>query len=147
MTYHILQWNCSVKANFEELNILINEKKPVAVCLQETFLKDSDKFTLKYHSSYFKHCSDNDKVSGGVAVIVNNNIPQHSVKLDSALQAVAVSISVNKTFLYILFISHPRISPIDIKQLDHLIDQLPKPLIIMGHFNSHHALWGCTETQ
>ena len=40
MTNHILQWNCrSVKANFEELNLLINEKKPVAVCLQETFLK------------------------------------------------------------------------------------------------------------
>ena len=42
MTNHILQWNCrSVKANFEELNLLINERKPVAVCLQETFLKDS----------------------------------------------------------------------------------------------------------
>ena len=45
MTSHILQWNCrSVKANYEELNLLINEKKPVAVSLQETFLKDSDKF-------------------------------------------------------------------------------------------------------
>ena len=43
MTNHILQWNCrSVKANFEELNLLINEKKPVAFCLQETFLKDSE---------------------------------------------------------------------------------------------------------
>ena len=51
MTNHILQWNCrSVKANVEELNLLVNEKKPVAVCLQETFLRDSDKFTLKYHS-------------------------------------------------------------------------------------------------
>ena len=43
MTNHILQWNCrSVKANFEELNLLINDKRPVAVCLQETCLKDSD---------------------------------------------------------------------------------------------------------
>ena len=99
MTNHIMQWNCrSVKANYEELNLLINEKKPVAVSLQETFLKDSDKFTLKYHSFYYKHCSDNDKASGGVAVIVNNNVPHHAVKLHSALQAVAVSISLNKTF-------------------------------------------------
>ena len=37
MNTSILQWNCrSIKANFEELNLLINEKKPVAVCLQET---------------------------------------------------------------------------------------------------------------
>ena len=55
MNNTILQWNCrSIKANFEELTLLINEQKPVAVCLQETFLKDSDKFTLKYHSCYFK---------------------------------------------------------------------------------------------
>ena len=74
------------------------KKKPVAVSLQETFLKDSDKFTLKYHSCYYKLCSGNDKASGGVALIVNNNVPHHSVKLDSALQAVAVSISLNITF-------------------------------------------------
>ena len=99
MTNHILQWNCrSVKANYEELSLLINEKKPVAVSLQETFLKDSDKFTLKYHSCYYKNCSDNDKASGGVAVIVNNNVAHHAVKLDSILQAIAVSISLNKTF-------------------------------------------------
>ena len=35
MNNSILQWNCrSVKANFEELNLLLNEQKPVAVCLQ-----------------------------------------------------------------------------------------------------------------
>ena len=65
MTNHILQWNCrSVKANFEELNLLINKRKSVAVCLQETFLKDPDKFTLKYHSNYFLTLYDNDKSSG-----------------------------------------------------------------------------------
>ena len=38
INYNILQWNCrSIKANVEELNILINEQKPAAVCLQETF--------------------------------------------------------------------------------------------------------------
>ena len=145
MTNHILQWNCrSVKANYEELNLLINEKKPVAVCLQETFLKDSDKCTLKYHSCYYKICSDNDKASGGVAVIVNNNVPHHAVKLDSILQAVAVSISLNKTFT-LCSVYLPPSSPIDIKKFDHLINQLPKP-IVMGDFNSHHTLWGCTNT-
>ena len=146
MTNHILQWNCcSVKANVEELNLLINEKKPVAVCLQETFLKDSDKFTLKYHSCYFKHCSDNDKASGDVAVIVDNSVPHHSVKLDSTLQAVAISISLNKT-ITLCSVYLPPSSPIDIKNLDHLIDQLPKPVILMGDFNSHHRLWGCLDT-
>ena len=114
MTNHILQWNCrSVKANFEELNLLINEKKPVAVCLQDTFLKDSDKFSLKYHSCYFKHCGGGDKASGSVAAIVNNRVLHHSVKLDSSLQAVAAGISCNKTITFVLCVFplvHPLIS-------------------------------------
>ena len=146
MENNILQWNCrSIKANFEELNLLLNEQKPVAVCLQETFLKDSDKFNLKYHSCYFKNCSDKDKASGGVAVIVNNFVPHHSLRLDSTLQAVAVSISLNKTITLCSVYLPPRLQ-IDIEKLDHLIDQLPKPFILMGDFNSHHSLWGCTDT-
>ena len=113
--------------------------------LQVTFLKDSDSFTLKYHSYYFKHCTDNDKSSGGVAVIVNNSVPHHSVKLDSTLQAVAVSISLNKTITLCSVFSPPS-SPIDIKKFDHLTDQLPKPFIVVGDFNSHHKLWGCIDT-
>ena len=95
MTNTILQWNCrSINANFEELTLLLTEQKPVAVCLQETFLKDSDMFKLKYQSCFFKNCYDNDK---GVAVIVKNNVPHQSFKLHSTLQAVAVNISLNKT--------------------------------------------------
>ena len=42
MANHILQWNCrNVKANLEELYLFINEEKPVAGCLEESFLKDS----------------------------------------------------------------------------------------------------------
>ena len=36
--------------------------------------------------------------------------------------------------------------PINIKKLDQLIDQLLKPIILMGDFNSHHTLWGCLNT-
>ena len=140
----ILQWNCrSVKAIFEELNLLINEKKPVAICLQETFLKDSDKFSLKYHSCSFK--SGNDKASGGVAIIVNNNVPHHHVKLETTLQAVAVSVSLNKT-ITLCSIYLPPNTAIDVKKLDDLVDQLPKPFILMGDFNSHHTMWGCANT-
>ena len=45
-----------------------------------------------------------------------------------------------------MFSLPPPSSPIDIKKLDHLINQLPKPFIVMGDFNSHHTLWGCTNT-
>ena len=123
MNNNILQWNCrSIKANFEELNLILNKQKPVAVCFQETFLKDSDRFNLKYHSCYVKHCSDNDKASGGVAVIVNNCVPHHPLRLDYTLQAVAISISLNKTITLFSVYLPPSLE-IDIKKLDHLMDQ------------------------
>ena len=30
--------------------------------------------------------------------------------------------------------------------LEHLIQQLPKPFINMGDFNSHSNVWGCRDT-
>ena len=107
--------------------------------------KGSDNFNLRYHSCYFKRLNGNDKASGGVAVIVNNNVPHLSVKLDCTLQAVAVSISLNKT-VTLCFVYLPPSSPNDARKLDNLINQLPKPFILMGDFNSHHSLWGCTDT-
>ena len=37
----ILQWNCrGIRANYEELLILLDKYNPKVVCLQETSLKD-----------------------------------------------------------------------------------------------------------
>ena len=116
--------------------------KPVAVSLQETFLKDTDKFSLKYYSCYLNNFTGNEKASGGVGIIVNNNIPHCNIHLDTSLQAVAVSISLNKTITLCSLYLPPR-SPIDKRKLDNLIGQLSKPFMLMGDFNSHHGLWGC----
>ena len=117
MTNNIPQWNCrSLKANFEEFTLPVDEQKPVAVWLQETFLKGSDGFTLKYHSCYSKKCSDSDRASGGVAIIVNNSVSHHLVKLETTLQAVAVNISLNKT-ITLCSVYLPPSLPIDVKNL------------------------------
>ena len=73
----IIQSNCrGLKSNFDELSLLINNHKPVAVCLQETFLKQGDDISIKYHSIYNKVFTDGEKARGGVSIIVSNNIPQ-----------------------------------------------------------------------
>ena len=50
-----------------------------------------------------------------------------------------------KLLLYVQF-TFPPSSPIHIKKLEHVIDQLPKPFTVMGDFNSYHTLWVCTDT-
>ena len=40
-----------------EILLLVNQYKPVAVCLKETFLKQSDNISLKSHTLYSKICT------------------------------------------------------------------------------------------
>ena len=136
----IVQWNCrSLKTNFDELSLLINEHRPVAVCLQETFLKQEDNITIKYHSVYNKIFAEGEKARGGVSVIVNNNIPHKLISLNTNLQAVAVRISLHSTVtLCSLYLPPSR--PIDENQLNNLISQLPAPYILAGDFNGHNIM-------
>ena len=50
----IISWNCrGLKSNFHELQILVSEETPVAICLQETFLKEDGRLpTIKNYTSY-----------------------------------------------------------------------------------------------
>ena len=37
----IIQWNCrGLRANYDELQLLLNDYDPAVVCLQETYLKE-----------------------------------------------------------------------------------------------------------
>ena len=51
MTNTIIQWNCrGIKANHEELLLLLKRYYPKIVCLQETFLKDINHLQIKIFS-------------------------------------------------------------------------------------------------
>ena len=142
----IIQWNCrGLKSNFDELSLLINNHKPVAVCLQETFLKRGDDISIKYHSIYNKVFTDGEKARGGVSIIVSNNIPHKVISLNTNLQAVAIRLSLHSAVtLCSLYL--PPSTPINETSLNDLITQLPSPFILAGDFNGHNVMWGCDDT-
>ncbi|GFQ70403.1 RNase H domain-containing protein [Trichonephila clavata] len=39
----------------------------------------------------------------------------------------------------------PPNAPLNFRELQELIDQLPSPFILLGDFNAHHLLWGCQD--
>ena len=93
--YTIIQLNCRrLKSNFDELYLLISDHKPVAVCLQETFLKREEDICIKY-SVYNKLFTEGEKARSGVSIIVNNNIPHKVLSPYTNLQAVAVRLSLH----------------------------------------------------
>ena len=104
MANKLIQWNCrGLRSNFDELSLLIQNHNPIAVCLQETFLKETDNINIRGFNLYNKFQETESGVSGGVSIIVNGNIPQNVVNLQTNLQAVAVRITAYKT-LYVQYI-------------------------------------------
>ena len=84
MTNSVIQWNCrGLRPNFDELSLLIVKHNPLAVWLQETFLKDTDNITVRG----FNQETEN-RASGGVSILVNENVSQSIGTLNTNIQAV-----------------------------------------------------------
>ena len=117
---------------------------PSVICLQETFLKPSDNLDIRGYTLYNHIHQAGDKASGGSSVILHNSIPQSQIQLNTSLQAVAVKATLHKT-IHVCSLYLPPSDRINIADLEHLIQQPPKPFIIMGDFNSHSNIWGCRD--
>ena len=94
----IIQWNCrGLKKKLEEIQLLIKEHNPVAFCIQETMLKDDDSFSIKNYAIYkYTPPIANGKASGGVCILVRNDIPHSEVQIQTPLQAIAIQITLKK---------------------------------------------------
>ena len=107
-----------LRPDFDELTLLIAKYNPLAVCLQETFLKDTDNITVREFNLYHK-CQET----------VNENIPQSIITLNTNLQAVALKVTTHKTItlcsVYLPPVNHFNFNPKDVQDV---IDQLPSPL-------------------
>ena len=142
----ILQWNCrGIKANYEELLLLLTKYNPKVICLQETFLKDINQLNIKNYYTYNHIHKDGHRASGGVSILVRKDIPQHQITIDSDLQVIAVKATLHKP-VNICSIYIPPHDSINETTLTKLIDQIPKPHLLLGDLNSHNTIWGCLKT-
>ena len=143
--YKIIQWNCrGVKPRFEELLLLLSLLRPSVFCLQETFLKPNDTFTLKGFNIYNHIHLDCLRASGGSSLLVHSTLPQRQIKLKTDLQAVAVSVTLEKEITFCSVYIPPSYL-LKSEQLTSLLQQLPSPYMLVGDFNSHNVLWGCND--
>ncbi|VDI28048.1 Hypothetical predicted protein [Mytilus galloprovincialis] len=139
---NIIQWNCrGLKINLLELTLLVQSFLPIAFCLQETHLKESDNVSLKGYNMFSTFSKVDERASGGSTIFVKDNVIHSTVQLTTDLQAVAIRLSLDKT-ITLCSIYIPPNSIIDKAKLKNLTDQLPSPFILMGDFNAHNPLWG-----
>ena len=138
----ILQWNAEgvYKKKIALTEKLHKENIDVA-CLQETHLKENQRFTMRGYQ-VFRHDREG-RAKGGVAILVKNTIPVHEFTVSTNNQAEihGVSIIINEKQYKIFNIYCPpdRDLPLD------LIHPQESRCIILGDFNSHSEAWGYEE--
>lgn len=141
----ILQWNCrGIKANYNEILILLSLLTPQIICLQETKLGQSDDVTFRNYTSYNYINKDCQKASGGSTILIKSDIAHNVIDLHTNLQAIAVKASLNKT-ITICSVYIPPNFALTQNDLENLLLQLPRPFMLLGDFNGHSQLWGCSD--
>ena len=141
----IVHWNCrGLKPNYNEILLLLSLLKPSVFCLQETFLKQEDNINFKGFNLYNYIYTAGQKPSGGSSVLVHSSYPQREIKLSTDLQAVAVSVSLEKEITICSLYIPPNFT-LHSQHLNSLLEQLPSPYLLVGDFNGHNMLWGCRK--
>lgn len=82
-------------------------------------------------------------MSGGVAILTSTNYSCKEIPIKFNLEAIAVSIKVESE-ITLCNIYIPNQTNFDLTDLNNLINQLPKPYIITGDFNSTY--WSSEKT-
>ena len=86
--------------------------------------------------------ADNEIAHGGVAILASVNCSKYEIKLTTKLQAVAISIKLFKRVTICSLYCPPYdCAPSFQKDLEGLLDQLPKPFLVLGDFNARNPLW------
>ena len=113
---------------------------PSVICLQETFLKQSDNISFRDFNMFNYIYPDGQRAS-----MVKSSVPHSQFDLNSNLQAVAVNVTLSKK-ITICSIYLPPSDVLSKNSLVNLIDQLPQPFMLVGDFNGHSKVWDCLDT-
>ena len=141
----ILSWNSRAISNKKsELEILIKNESPACICIQETKLKENENLNFSLKKYTFKHkpqpLTPGEIAQGGVGIFIRNDIPHLQIDLNSELQAIAIQFHLHKK-ITVCSIYLPQDKTFTKNDLENLTNQLPKPFILTGDFNSHNSLW------
>jgi len=95
----IIQWNCrGLRANYDEVDLLIIKYDPVALCLQE--LQVSDSYNLNNNLYILISNVPNIPVGhrpyGGLGILIRKDMPHSIIPLNTSLHAVACRVSTSQ---------------------------------------------------
>ena len=147
MASSLLQWNCrGYYSNYSSFKVLLNRRNPAVVALQETKQRATQRDIIcpRAYKSYAKPFTGGEIASGGVGLLINIDLIQAEIPLDTPLEAVAARVTLHgKPMSVISLYLHPESHP-TLGELNNLLTQVPPPCVILGDLNAHNPIWGGT---
>ena len=142
----IIQWNCrGIRHKKAELDILASQSKAKVFVLQETKLPEDGTIYLRGFKSFYRNKilqPGEHTAHGGVAILAAVDCSLYEVPLTTRLQAVAISVKLFKRMtICSLYCPPNENSPSFRRDLEELLDQLPKPFLVLGDLNAKNPLW------
>ena len=138
----ILQWNCKgLRARSEELKVLVHDFNPGIICLQETMLGDSIFNPGLNYNVFDSPPPTGERAHGGASIIIHKSLQHSPIPLDTPLQAVALSVLLNRKISVCSLYLPPSLD-FDLHDLQSLVDQLPVSFLLLDDFNAQNPLWG-----
>lgn len=143
---NIIQWNInSITKKRHDLQLIIQKYSPMCISLQETNLKNNNIPNTKNYKKFYTNRLNFNQASGGVASLIHIDYPCEKIPIYSYLEVIAVQITLeSKIAICNIFI--PNQTSFNTSDIDSVINQLPKPYILLGDFNSHSEYWGSDTT-
>ena len=141
----IIQWNCkSVHATgrYSELRVLLFLNQPHIACISETWLNVNKKnVNITGYKTFRKDRPTGN--AGGLMFLIREDLSFNHFNVNNIsniIEAQAIEISLGRDSVKLLHIYNP-VNKIEIRHLDHLIQQLGRKFIVVGDLNGHHTLW------
>ena len=144
---YILQWNLNgIRARLRtgELQRIINDYHPICICLQHIGDYDVNLQNYKLMSQSIRNTTEL-----GTAIYVRNDILcENIVVQNSEFQYSATQICADKNFKFIVCNAYNQpIFNYNFQRLKEILENLPKPILLVGDFNAHNPMWDemCTN--
>lgn len=141
----ILQWNVNgAHERYPELQLIVNEHQPAIIAVQETRVSRTTVFQKFHHGEYdwSIRLGPRSSSQNGVGLAVHKNSSYKFLSLRTPLQVVAAQVMypVAATYASIYIPCHTPPQMLQ-EELQKLIDELPRPIMLLGDFNCHSPMW------
>jgi exonuclease III len=130
----------------QNLQLLISNLSQLVMCLQETHFTNQKVHVLRTYQAFCKNRAIRERASGGVSIYVKDDILCTKISLETTLEAIAVSLYLPTQKLTVCNVYLPPNATITVLELSMLIEQLPRPFVLLGDFNAHNVIWGSNRT-